>query len=118
MAEKLAFLRKKGGSGSGAIVVRGTAEKTTTTTTKVTLGFKPTFVMYYNITQTNTVHSTVMWDSSRPNVQNYSYNNSIGLAMPNTSVYVIASIDDDGFTVNRSGGFGIAKTIEYIAIKE
>lgn len=118
MAEKLAFLKKKGGSGSGAIVVRGTAEKTATDSTKVTLGFKPTFVMFYNISNSNTIHSIVMWDSSRPNVQVYSYGNQVDVAMPYSNPNLLASIDNDGFTVNRSSSFAIAQSIEYIAIKE
>lgn len=100
------------------IVVRGTAKKTTTASTKVTLGFRPTFVMYYNITNANAVHSIVMWDSNRPNYQVYSYNNQVSLPMPSTNANILASIDADGFTVNKSSSLALSATIEYIAIKE
>ena len=103
--------------GGGTTVVRGTASKTTTASTKITLGWKPTFVMIYNITNANAIHSTLIWDSARPNVQQYSYGNNVNLSMPTTSVNQIASIDDDGFTVNKSGTAVLA-SIEYIAIKE
>lgn len=95
--------------------VRGTASKTTADTTKVTLGFKPTFVMYYNLNASNAILATVIWDSARPDVQQYSYSNSINVAMPTGQVNLIASIDNDGFTVNKSGAATWA-TIEYIAI--
>lgn len=116
MAEKLASLRKKGGGSNGKVVVRGTAQKTLTDPTKVTLGFKPSFVMFYNINNTDAIQAIIMWDSSRPNVQVYSYNNQLNVAMPYSGANLLASIDNDGFTVNRSSSFAIAQSIEYLAI--
>ena len=100
------------------IVVRGTGTKTTTATTKVTLGFRPSFVMMYNHNSTSgDVIHTVTWDSTRASVQVFSYQNQVSYAFPSTSANVLASIDDDGFTVNKSSA-GTALPFSYIAIKE
>lgn len=98
----------------------GTAEKTATTTTKVITGFRPDIIAYYNVYvsgQTRTYNSMCFWERYyRPNKQVYSYNNQVDWSMPSTDLYGILSVDNDGFTVNRSGGAAM-KYIDYIAIK-
>ena len=98
-------------------VVRGTENWSTSGTTKVTLGFRPSYVMYYVIKNTGAVSETIIWDSKYPNVQRRSYANTMENAMPSTDAYCIASIDSDGFTVNKSNGVGYANTLEYIVIR-
>ena len=97
-------------------VVRGNGTKTTTDTTKVTLGFRPSFVMMYDRNSTSDgINYTATWDVARPNVQVYSYNNQVDLAFPSTSPNVLGSIEDDGFIVNKASGTAVLN-FDYIAI--
>ena len=96
--------------------VRGTGVKSTTDTTKITLGFRPSFVMMYDKNTTSGgILYVAIWDSARANNQIFSYQNQVDFAMPASNPNVLASIDDDGFTVNRASAATVVN-FEYIAM--
>lgn len=111
---KCQFLRS-GGGGGGDKVANGTWTQSTTDRTKITLGFKPKYVAIQasagssstNMIVYNADISTTSFKYATANV--YATDSNLGTSTNG----VLYSIDNDGFTMNKSGS---AIVLDYMAI--
>ena len=97
----------------------GTMTVSLTATTKVTLGYKPKILLIINGQTSQTAALTTISaynESVATNSAKYlSKDTSTDYTIPNNEINKIASIDDDGFTFNKSSVEG--KLFRYVAIK-
>ena len=95
------FLKKNGASIGSGKYAHGTFTTSTSATTKVTLGFKPKSLairISANMQFYDESVSTTSFKFATNNV--YLTNTNLG----NTTTGRLQSVDNDGFTVNKSGG--------------
>lgn len=114
MAEKICELMKKGGAGS-AKVDSGFVTISTSTSTKVTTGFKPSFVCVYGTKSTTQASVMVYSKETRDGYtfqagKNGSATGGSYYTLPNTQSGngYINSINDDGFTISGYGSTAYA----------
>lgn len=93
------FFKKSGVSGGSANYAHGTFTSSASTTTKVTLGFKPKSLAVMIVNNMNFYDesvSTTQFKFSTPTV----YLTSVNLG--NTTSGRLSTVDNDGFTVNKT----------------
>lgn len=120
MAERLCSLKKYGG-GSGAVQCKAdSVELSTSTTTKVILGFKPKYLTCRIAADSTSLYALNVYDE-RYSTTKFLYANSTGTNVVNQNLpYTgsgqqrIASIDNDGFTLTKSNS--TYKNCDYVAI--
>lgn len=93
------FLKKNSVSTGSGKYAHGTFTSSASTTTKVTLGFKPktlSLMMLNNMHYYDETISTTQYKFATPTVSMTNIN------LGNTTAGRLANIDNDGFTVNKS----------------
>ena len=93
------FFKRSGVSSGSANYAHGTFTTSTSTTTKVTLGFKPKSLAVMIVNNMNLYDeniSTTQFKVSTPTV--YLTNATLG----NTTSGRLSTVDNDGFTVNKT----------------
>ena len=105
MSEKLCALKKIGGGNNGRFD-SGTITASTSSTKKITLGYKPSFVMQEMYNGTGKNYTNVYFEDVSSVYQicanRVSTTKDITTQnMPISSDNMIASIDNDGFTLNK-----------------
>lgn len=90
---------------SGGNISAGTVTTSTSATTKVVCGFKPKYICVV-IFHSSSVFHTLMYDedySSSTQLVGSTSTSSISYAVPTSTNNRLASIDNDGFTLNKYG---------------
>lgn len=91
----------------------------TSTTTKVTLGYKPKklLIIHEQNSSTPTITPIQIYDEAvDPNSFKFeSASETKNIPLPSTAINRLASIDDDGFTFNKATSSG--SLFRYVAIK-
>lgn len=94
--------------------VHGTVQLSTTESTKIVLGFKPSYVVAKYYLGSNIAFSTYSIESPNESKREVQGNAIEIIMMPNTQNNKFNSIDEDGFTMGKIGGYN-QTTLEYWA---
>lgn len=99
--------------GGGTQYASGTFTSTTTNTTKCTCGFQPTYIAVFDPVTRNCNIYNADYNSSQ-----YMYGSANGTSLknlPSTGTNELASIDNDGFTMNKWGS-AAGRTVYWFAV--